>query len=227
MIGRRTPVRRIGATLLVVLVAALCGCAHLVDGAATWPGTRLERSILTAADFPAGVQYERIVERPGQPDGQGAPPAMLSRPDGCSDGLTRVIAASAERGAGSALKYVVSYDGVRMLVTVASWQLDLEEVTAMADRCAQYRAYFEPSDDGIPISTTPIQTTLPGALAYRQTMRLGTVENSVYFSFENVGNSAVFGVAFPTPNPTIAVKATLPQTFLDIMARQADRLAVS
>jgi hypothetical protein len=219
--------RRIGAFALAVLVVALCGCAHLVDGVATWPGARLERSIFTAADFPAGVQYERIVEQPGQPDGQGGPPAMLSRPEGCSDGLTRVIAASAERGAGSAVKYVASFDGVRMLVTVASWPLDLDGLAAMADRCARYQAYFDPSDEGIPISTTPIQTTRPGALAYRQTMRLGTVDNSVYFTFENVGTSAVFGIAFPTPNPTIGVKATLPQTFLETTARQADRLAAS
>ena len=36
---------------------------------------------------------------------------------------------------------------------------------------------------------------------------------------------AVFGIAFPTPNPTIAVKASLPQTFLDIAAKQAERAA--
>jgi hypothetical protein len=34
---------------------------------------------------------------------------------------------------------------------------------------------------------------------------------------------AVFGIAFPTPNPNIAVKAALPQTFLDIAAKQAER----
>jgi hypothetical protein len=31
-------------------------------------------------------------------------------------------------------------------------------------------------------------------------------------------------IAFPTPNPAISVKATMPQTFLDITAKQADRL---
>jgi hypothetical protein len=34
---------------------------------------------------------------------------------------------------------------------------------------------------------------------------------------------AVFGIAFPTPDPSITVKATLPQTFLDIAAKQAER----
>ena len=46
---------------------------------------------------------------------------------------------------------------------------------------------------------------------------------SVYFSFENVGDTAVFGIAFPTANPSIPVKGSLPQTFLDITAKQADR----
>ena len=219
--------RRVGAFVLAVLLAGTCGCAHLVDGAATWPGARLERSILTDTDFPAGVHYERIAERPGEPDGQGGLPAMLSRPEGCSDGLTKVLAASAERGAGSAIKYVVSYDGARMVFTVTSWPLDLEGLAAVADRCAQYQAYFDPSDEGVPITTTPIPAARPGMLAYRQTMRLGTVDDSVYSLFENVGNAAVIGAAFPTPNPTIAVKATLPQTFLDAAARQADRLAAS
>jgi hypothetical protein len=34
----------------------------------------------------------------------------------------------------------------------------------------------------------------------------------------------VFGIAFPTANPTIGVKGTLPQTFLDVAAKQAQRL---
>jgi hypothetical protein len=50
------------------------------------------------------------------------------------------------------------------------------------------------------------------------------MRNSVYFSFENIGDSAVFGIAFPTANPTIAVKGTLPQTFLDVAGKQAQRL---
>ena len=30
----------------------------------------------------------------------------------------------------------------------------------------------------------------------------------------------MFGIVFPTENPTIPVKATLPQTFTDIVGRQ-------
>ena len=50
-------------------------------GTPTWPGARLAQSVLTAADFPTGVQYDRIVEEPGRPDGQGGPPcdAVQSR----------------------------------------------------------------------------------------------------------------------------------------------------
>lgn len=219
MIGRRT-----AAAVLVVVTAALSGCAHVVEGTATWPGARLESAILTAADFPPGVQYDRIPDTPGQADGAGGPPAMLSSPEGCSDGLTRVIAASAERGAGSALKYVVAYDGARMVMTVVSWHLDLDGLEAVAQRCASFQTFFDRSSQGIPMTTTRLETARPGALVYEQTMQLGTVRSSVYFSFENVGPSAVFGIALPTPNPTIAVKATLPQTFMELVAKQAQHL---
>jgi hypothetical protein len=54
-------------------------------------------------------------------------------------------------------------------------------------------------------------------------MRLGNESSSAYFTFENIGRTAVFGIAFPTPNPSISVKAALPQTFLDVAAKQAER----
>ena len=96
MIGRHAR----ASALAVLVITAFTGCANTIAGTATWPGARLEKVVLTAADFPSGVQYDRLVEEPGQPDGAGGPPAMLSKPEGCSDGLTRVIAESAERGAG-------------------------------------------------------------------------------------------------------------------------------
>ena len=70
---------------------------------------------------------------------------MLSMPEGCSDGLTRVIAASAERGAGSAAKYSVAYDGARIVMTVLTWNLDLDKLAATAVRCATYQTFFDPS----------------------------------------------------------------------------------
>ena len=217
--------RYLGACALALLVAlALAGCANTVAGTATWPGARLEQTILTADDFPQGVQYDRIVEKPGRPDGEGGPPAMLSQPEGCTDGLTRVIAASAERGAGSAAKYSVTYDGARIVMTVLTWKLDLDKLAATAERCAAYETFFDPSSEGIPMTTTKLQTSRPNALVYQQTMDLNGAKSSVFFSFENVDKMAVFGIAFPTPNPTMTVKASLPQTFLDISHKQAERL---
>ena len=149
---------------------------------------------------------------------------MLSQPEGCSDGLTRIIAAAAERGAGSASKYVVGYDGARIVMTVLTWELDLDELAATAERCARYQTFFDPSSEGIPMTTTRLQTSRPDALVYQQTMDLNGAKSSVFFSFENVDQMAVFGIAFPTPNPTITVKASLPQTFLEISGKQAERL---
>lgn len=217
--------QRVGAFVLALLaIVVFTGCANNVAGTATWPGAKLDQTILTAADFPPGVQYDRLVEKPGQADGEGGPPAMLSQPEGCADGLTRVIAASAERGAGSASKYSVAYDGARMVMTVLTWNLDLDKLAATAQRCAAYQTFFDPSSEGIPMTTTRLQTPRPDALVYEQTMDLRGAKSSVFFSFENVDKMAVFGIAFPTPNPTIAVKGSLPQTFLEISGKQAERL---
>jgi hypothetical protein len=218
MIGRRCE-----AAVLALLLVALTGCAHAISGTPTWPGATLEKVVLSAADFPPGVHYDRIIRAPGQPDGAGGPPAMLSNPEGCSDGLTRAIADTAERGPGSAAEYVVSYDGARIVMTVLTWPLDLAKLAATAERCAHFETFFDPSTPGIPMTTVRLPTSRPDALVYQQTMRLNNVDNSVYFTFENIGRMAVFGIAFPTPNPSITVKAALPQTFLDIAAKQADR----
>jgi hypothetical protein len=214
---------QVAAALAVLLAAVLTGCAHAISGTATWPGAKLERVVLTAADFPPGVQYDRLTRSPGEPDGAGGPPAMLSNPEGCSDGLTRAIADSAERGPGSAAEYVVAYDGARIVMTVLTWPLDLERLAATAERCAHFQTFFDPSTPGIPMTTIRLPTSRPDALVYQQTMRLNDEDNSAYFAFENIGKMAVFGIAFPTPNPSIPVKAALPQTFLDIVAKQADR----
>ena len=211
------------AVVAVLLTAALTGCANMVAGSATWPGARLDRATLTAADFPPGVQYDRIVRGPGQPDGAGRPPAMLSAPEGCSDGLTRAIADSAERGPGSAAQYAIAYDGARIVMTVLTWPLDLPRLAATAERCAHFQTYFDRFAPGIPMTTMRLPSPRPDVLVYQQTMQLNNEASSVYFSFENVGKMAVFGIAFPTPNPSIGVKGSLPQTFLDITAKQADR----
>ncbi len=217
--------RSVGASALaLVVVTAFTACADTIAGKSTWPGATLEEVVLNADDLPSGVQYGRITENPGQPDGAGGPPAMLSKPEGCSDALTRVIAGSAERGPGSAAKYSVDYDGARIVMTVLTWNLDLEKLAATAERCAQYQTFFDPSSEGIPITTTKLPSNRPDALVYEQTMDLSGAKSSVFFSFENVHQMAAFGIAFPTPNPMIAVKASLPQTFLTITGKQAERL---
>jgi len=209
--------------ILAALVTVLAACTHTVDGTATWPGARLTGVLLTIRDFPAGVQFDRIVEDRGAGPGGGAPP-MMSSPAGCADALTKVIGDDAERGPGAAVKYVVAYDGARMVMTVLTSNLDMPRLSAAADRCSWYHTFFDPAEPGIPITTTRIATDRPDALAYRQTMTLRGVDHSVYFSFENVGDMAVFGLALPTPNPAIPVKGTLPQTFLDIADKQAQRM---
>lgn len=218
-------IRRLAAAATLTALT-LTGCAHSTEGSPTWPGARLDKVLLTAADFAPGVQFDRVVRDDGRGGGMaGAPPAMLSRPSGCSDGLTRVIAQSGERGPGSAAEYVVGYDGARIVMTVLTWRLDLEKLAATADRCARFEAFFDESSPGIPMTTTRMDSPRAGALVYEQTMRLGGVDNRVYFAFENIGTMAVYGVAFGTPNPAIPVKATLPQTFLDVAVEQAERVA--
>ena len=44
------------------MITAVTGCANTIAGSATWPGAKLDRTILTAADFPTGVQYDRLIE---------------------------------------------------------------------------------------------------------------------------------------------------------------------
>ena len=212
--------------LAAVAVLALSGCSTIVSGTPTWPGATLEKVLLTEADFPAGVQYDRINEDPGTPDGAGSPPAMLSEPEGCSNAFTDVIAGSAERGPGSAAKYSAAYDGARMLITVLSWHLDLDQLAATAERCETFKTFFDPSSPGIPIVTTKLPSD-DGELVYQQTMTIGKQENSINMSFANVGALGVFAIALPTENPTIPVKGSLPQTFLDTTRKQTDRIRSS
>lgn len=223
MLRRRTGVA--GAVLAAITL--LTGCSHLISGTATWPGARLEKSLLTAADFPAGVMYTRIIDHPGRPDNAGGPAPMLSIPAGCSDGLTDVIAKDAERGPGSAAKYSATYGGARIVMTVLTFPLDLDALAATASRCAKFDAYFDRNSIGIPITTVELPAR-PGQLVYQQTMKLAGIDSSLFMSFENVGQMAVFGLAFATPkfaNPSQNMpKAELPQTFLGVTDKQAQRI---
>ncbi|MDF2824239.1 MAG: hypothetical protein K0R68_1647, partial [Mycobacterium sp.] len=173
----------------VVCSSVVAACSTVVDGAATWPGATLEKVVLTAADFPEGVQYDRISFEPGQPDGAGGPPAMLSKPPGCSDGLTNVIKQQAERGPGSAAQYSAGYDGARIVMTVLSWNLDLDTLAQTAQRCATFQTFFDPASPGIPMTTTALpeeMSPVDGALVYQQTMELAGQESSIYMTFANI-----------------------------------------
>lgn len=209
---------------LGIVALLLAGCAPTVAGSPTWPGAVLQQAALRAGDFPPGTQYDTLTESPGQPDGADGPGSMLSRPEGCANALTNVISQAAERGPGSAVKYAVSYDGARIVMTLLSWNLDLDALRAAGSRCARFEAFFDPDSPGIPITTTELPAADPGSLAYQQTMTLNGVTSSVFMAFGNVGQRAVFGVAFPTPNPTLAAKAELPKTFLDLFTEQAARI---
>src|SRR6478672_9616885 len=200
----------------LLLLSSLTACTTTVAGTATWPGATLERVLLTERDFPAGVQYDRLTDDPTQPDGAGGPPPMISKPQGCANALTNVIAKSAERGPGSAISYSVGFDGARVVMTVLSCQLAPEGLAATASRCERFEAFFDPQSHGIPITTTRLPAD-DGSLVYQQTMELAGTQNSIFMAFANVGPKAVFGIVFPTENPTVPVKATLPQTFTDIV----------
>ena len=226
MTERRAQTRALG--LVVAATVLLSACAKVITGTPTWPGERLEKALLSAADFPAGTLYGRIIEEPGQSGGVGGPAAMLSIPEGCSNGLTDVIAQSGERGPGSAAKYNVSYDGARIVMTVLTWQLDIDQLAATASRCEHFNAYFDRASEGIPMTTTRLPGARPGQLLYQQTMRLHGAQSSVFMSFENFDRMAVFGMAFPTaqlePGEAAMPKAALPQTFIDVVNEQGDKV---
>ncbi|MCW1821961.1 hypothetical protein A5731_07880 [Mycolicibacterium conceptionense] len=217
--------RWVATSVGLVALLALSGCAPVISGTPTWPGATLDKVLLTPADFPPGVQVDRVIDDGAGPGGSGGPPPMLSIPAGCSDGLTRVIAESVERGPGSAAQIIAAYDGARIVLTVTASPLPLDKLAATAQRCAQFSTYFDPADKGIPMTTTKLDVPRASALAYQQTMQLGGQEQSIFFAFENLGSWAVFGIAFPTQDPSIAAKGALPQTFLDVFGAQAERVS--
>ena len=167
-------------------------------GTPTWPGATLEKVTTGAADPEAGVQFDRIHDKPGQPGGPVG--SMLSRPAGCA-ALTDVIARSAQRGPRSATKYAVSYDGVRIVMTDAvrrwtssSWRHGepLREVRVL-----------RPEPEGIPITTTRPRHRARGAgLPADDAPRVP----SAFMAFQNVGALSTFGIAFPTADPAIISK---------------------
>ena len=120
------------------------------------------------------------------------------------------------------------YDGARIVMNVLTSPLNLDELAAEATRCQQFNTFFDSDSEPIPITTTKLSSSRSSQLVYRQTMELHGINSSVYMSFENVGTMAVFGIALPTTQLAAgqesAPKASLPQTFLEIADRQAQRI---
>jgi hypothetical protein len=149
-------------------------------------------------------------------------------PENCSNGLSDVISAYAERGPGSAAKYNLIYDGARIVITVLTSPLNLDELAAEANRCHSFDTYFDRDSDPIPIATTELPSARPDQLTYKQTMRLAGTDSSMFMSFENIGRMGIFGIAFPTgqlgASQQSPPKATLPQTFTEIVDRQVQRI---
>jgi hypothetical protein len=59
-------------------------------------------------------------------------------------------------------------------------------------------------------------------------MRLAGTDSNVFMAFVNIGRMGVFGIAFPTgqlgAGQQSLPKATLPQTFTEIVDQQAQRI---
>lgn len=64
-------------------------------------------------------------------------------------------------------------------------------------------------------------------MLYQQTINLRGAESSVYMAFANIGPMAMIGLSLPVDNPDIGAKATLPQTFLDVVGSQSERIAAA
>ena len=185
----------------LLLLSSLTACTTTVAGTADLAGRHAGTVLLTERGFPG-----RGAVRPASPTTRPSPTVPVDRRrccpnrQGCANALTNVIAESAERGPGSAVSYSVSFDGARIVMTVLSWQLDLEGLAATASRCERFEAFFDPQSHGIPITTTQLPAD-DGSLVYQQTMKLPGAQNSIYMAFANVGPMAVFGIVFPTENP--------------------------
>ncbi|MGV0834821.1 hypothetical protein [Mycolicibacterium thermoresistibile] len=71
-------------------------------------------------------------------------------------------------------------------------------------------------------ATSITEAVWPGAAIERVVPTAADVPPGVYF--ENVGAMSVSGPVLPMRDDTVAVKAVLPQTFLEVVTRQDDRV---
>ncbi|MBB4853694.1 hypothetical protein HNP40_001060 [Mycobacteroides chelonae] len=197
-----------------------------MSGTATWPGARIAQALLTADELPAGTKYDRVVADPGPVtvNNQQVVGAMPSNPPGCADGLSPRLANAGRAGPENTARYIARFNGANIIVSLLRDSIDLTNVKTVATRCAQYEVFFDKSSPGTPMITEPVQGGPVGVLVYKQTMIMPRGTTSRYMAFANVDGVAMVATSFDLRDPSVTATATMPRTFLDIVAKQADKI---
>ncbi len=206
---------------------ALVGCTQTVTGTATWPGARIAQSLLTADELPPGTKYDRVVADLGPVtvnNQQVVVGGMPSNPQGCADGLSPRLANAGKAGPENTARYIARFNGANIIVSLLRDTIDLTNVKDVATRCAKYEVFFDKSSPGTPMTTEPVQDGPVGVLTYKQTMIMPRGTTSRYMAFANVHGVAMVATSFDLRDPSVKAVATMPQTFLDIVAKQVDKI---
>ena len=213
-------------TAIAAFTLALVGCTQTVSGTATWPGARIAQSLLTADELPQGAKYDRVVADPGPVtvNNQQVIGAMPSNPQGCADGLSPRLANAGRAGPENTARYIARFNGANIIVSLLRDTIDLANVQAVASRCAKYEVFFDKSSPGTPMITDPVQGGPVGVLVYKQTMIMPKGTTSRYMAFANIRGVAMVATSFDLRDPSVKAVATMPHTFLDIVAKQVDKI---
>lgn len=205
---------------------ALGGCAERTDGTPTWPGERLANSLLVADELPDGVQYDRVIADPGPVAVNNQPivGSMPSEPPGCADGMSAGLVNAGKPGPENTARYIARFNGANIIVSVLRDKIDLGAVKSVANRCAKYQVFFDQDSPGTQMTTEPVDTEVPDLLVYKQTMTLARGATTRYMAFGNINGMALISMSFDLRDPTITAVATMPQTFLDVVTAQAQKM---
>ncbi len=213
-------------TAIAASALALAGCTQTVTGTATWPGARIAQSLLTADELPQGTKYDRVVADlgPVTVNNQQVVGAMPSNPQGCADGLSPRLANAGRAGPENTARYIARFNGANIIVSLLRDTIDLANVKEVATRCATYEVFFDKSSPGTRMITEPVQGGPVGVLTFKQTMIMPKGSTSRYMAFANVQGVAMVATSFDLRDPSVKATATMPQTFLDIVAKQVDKI---
>lgn len=203
--------------------------AQTVAGTATWPGARIAQSLLTADELPEGTKYDRVVADLGpmtvnSQSQQVVVGGMPSNPQGCADGLSPRLANAGKAGPENTARYIARFNGANIIVSLLRDTIDLTNVKDVATRCAKYEVFFDTNSPGTPMTTEPVQGGPVGVLTYKQTMIMPKGTTSRYMAFANVRGVAMVATSFDLRDPSVKATATMPQTFLDIVGKQVDKI---